>query len=176
MTAKLAGEKGWIPISGNFVDANDIATHWPTYQVAANKVGKKPSYRKWRVGRSVLITSSDSEAKEILDNPKGVFSHYFLYLNTVSKLASGTLGKDINLNKELPEAITKAKNLIIVGNKKTVTEKLIQFIDQVGPFGTLLLTGHDVGNSKNLWEDSFSEMSNSIQPILSKYIEQKFKI
>ena len=77
----------------------------------------------------MLITSSDSEAKEILDNPKGVFSHYFLYLNTVSKLASGTLGKDINLNKELPEAITKAKNLIIVGNKKTVTEKLIQFID-----------------------------------------------
>ena len=176
MTAKLAGEKGWIPISGNFVDANDIATHWPTYQEAANKVGKKPSYRKWRVGRSVLITSSDSEAKEILDNPKGVFSHYFLYLNTVSKLASGTLGKDINLNKELPEAITKAKNLIIVGNKKTVTEKLIQFIDQVGPFGTLLLTGHDVGNSKKLWEDSFSEMSNSIQPILNKYIEQKFKI
>ena len=38
MTAKLAGEKGWIPISGNFVDAKDIATHWPTYQEAAKKV------------------------------------------------------------------------------------------------------------------------------------------
>ncbi len=174
MTAKLAGEKGWIPISGNFVNAKDVATHWPTYKKAANKVGKKPSYHKWRVGRSVLITSSNAEAKEIIDNPKGVFSHYFLYLNTVSKLASGTLGKEINLDNELPEAMKKAKQLIIIGDKQTVTEKLIQLIDTVGPFGTLLLTGHDIGNSKILWENSFSEMSQSIQPILSKYIEQKF--
>lgn len=174
MTSKLAGERGWIPISGNFVDANDIATHWPTYKEAANKVGKKPSYDKWRVGRSVLITSSTSEAEEILNDPKGVFSDYFLYLNTVSKLASGTLGKDIDLNHELPAAIKKAKDLIIVGDKKTVTEKLIQFIDQVGPFGTLLLTGHDIGNSKNLWENSFTIMSESVRPILDKYIKQKY--
>ena len=174
MTAKLAGEKGWIPISGNFVDAKDIATHWPTYQEAANKVGKQPTYQKWRVGRSVLITSSNSEAEEILGDPKGVFSHYFLYLNTVSKLASGTLSKDINLKKDLPEAMKKANDLIIIGNKKTVTEKLVSFIEKVGPFGTLLLTGHDIGNSKKLWENSFSEMATSIQPVLNKYISQKY--
>jgi len=40
MTAKLAGEKGWIPISGNFVSTDDIATHWPTYKEAANNIGK----------------------------------------------------------------------------------------------------------------------------------------
>jgi len=69
----------------------------------------------------------------------------------------------------------KARNLIIVGSEKTVKEKLIDFIDTVGPFGTLLLTGHDVGNSKKLWEDSFSIMSNNLRPILSDYIQQKFK-
>ena len=176
MTAKLAGEKGWIPISGNFVDAKDIATHWPTYKEAANKIGLKPSYNKWRVGRSVLITSSNSEAKDIIENSSGVFSHYFLYLNTVSKLASGTLGKNINLEEELPSAIKKAKDLIIIGNQKTVIEKLITFIDTVGPFGTLLLTGHDIGNAKKMWVNSFSKMSESVQPVLNKYIEQKFKI
>ena len=70
MTAKLAGEKGWIPISGNFVSADDIATHWPTYKEAANKIGKNPNYDKWRVGRSVLITSSDNEANDIWMIPK----------------------------------------------------------------------------------------------------------
>ena len=50
MTAKLAGEKGWIPISGNFIDAKDIATHWPTYLEGAEKAGKKPLFDKWRVG------------------------------------------------------------------------------------------------------------------------------
>ena len=174
MTTTLAGEKGWIPISGNFVDAKDIATHWPTYKEGANNTGKKVTYEKWRVGRSVLVTNNNSEAEEIINDPDGVFSHYFLYLNTVGKLASGVLGKDIKLKDELPAAIEKAKDLIIIGDKKTVTEKLINFIDTVGPFGTLLLTGHDMTNKKELWNNSFTLMSKSIQPTLSKYMEQKF--
>ena len=28
------------PISGNFIDAKDIATHWPTYLEGAEKAGK----------------------------------------------------------------------------------------------------------------------------------------
>ena len=71
--------------------------HWPTYLEGAEKAGKKPLYDKWRVGRSILITNSNEEANEIINNPNGVFSNYFLYLNTVSKLASGTLSKDINI-------------------------------------------------------------------------------
>ena len=126
------------------------------------------------MGRSVLITSSDNEANDILDDPKGVFTNYF-YLNSVSKLASGIAGEDINLQSEIPDAIKKAKDLIIIGSEKTVTDKLIELIiDKVGPFGTLLLTGHDVGEQKKLWENSFSTMSNKIKPILSDYIKQKF--
>ena len=40
----------------------------------------------------------------------------------------------------------KAKDLIIIGEQSTVIDKLIDFIDTVGPFGTLLITGHDFGN------------------------------
>ena len=86
------------------------------------------------------------------------------------------MGKNINLEEELPSAIKKAKDLIIIGNQKTVIEKLITFIDTVGPFGTLLLTGHDIGNVKKMWVNSFSKMSESVQPVLNRYIEQKFKI
>ena len=174
MTAKLAGEKGWIPISGNFIDAKDIATHWPTYVEGAEKVGEKPLYDKWRVGRSILITNSNDEANDIINDPEGVFSEYFLYLNTVSKLASGTLSKDINIKNEVPEALKKAKDLIIIGDQSTVTNKLIEFIDLVGPFGTLLITGHDFGNSRKLWESSFAKMAENVQPVLSKYLKQKF--
>ena len=172
MTAKLAGEKGWIPISGNFIEAKDIATHWPTYKNGAENIGKIADFSKWRVGRSVLITSSKDESEEILNDANGVFSHYFLYLNTVGKLASGTLGKDINLKNELPDAMKKAKELVIIGNEKVVTEKLIDFIDTVGPFGTLLLTGHDMTNKIEFWKNSFSTMANKVRPVLSKYIEQ----
>ena len=68
----------------------------------------------------------------------------------------------------------KAKDLIIIGDQSIVIDKLIEFIDIVGPFGTLLITGHDFGNSRKLWEDSFTKMSESVEPILSKYLKQKF--
>ena len=68
----------------------------------------------------------------------------------------------------------KAKDLIIIGDQSTVIDKLIEFIDIVGPFGTLLITGHDFGNSRKLWESSFTKMSESVEPILSKYLKQKF--
>ena len=134
----------------------------------------KPLFDKWRVGRSILITNSNEEADEIINDPNGVFSNYFLYLNTVSKLASGTLSKDINIKSEVPDAMKKAKDLIIIGDQSIVIDKLIEFIDIVGPFGTLLITGHDFGNSRKLWESSFTKMSESVEPILSKYLKQKF--
>ena len=68
----------------------------------------------------------------------------------------------------------KAKDLIIIGDQSTVVEKLIEFIDIVGPFGTLLITGHDFGNSRKLWESSFTKISENVEPILSKYLKQKF--
>ena len=68
----------------------------------------------------------------------------------------------------------KAKDLIIIGNEKTVTEKLIELIDKVGPFGTLLLTGHDIGEQKQLWKILFQLCQIKSQPILSNYIKQKF--
>ena len=170
MTAKFAGQKSWIPISGNFILPEDIATHWPTYKTGSleNKLTPDPSI--WRVGRSILITSSNSEADDIINDPNGIFTEYFLYLNTVGKLANGEKKENISIQKIRNESIEKAKNLVIIGDEKTVLDKLITFIDTVGPFGTLLLTGHDMTNHKKLWIKTFKTMSENIKPVLSNYI------
>ena len=84
------------------------------------------------------------------------------------------ISKDINIKSELPDAMKKAKDLIIIGDQSTVIDKLIEFIDIVGPFGTLLITGHDFGNSRKLWESSFTKIAENVEPIISKYLKQKF--
>ena len=173
MTAKFAGQKSWIPISGNFIPPKDIATHWPTYKSGSLEKGMVPDSSIWRVGRSILITNNNEEADNIINDPNGVFTEYFLYLNTVSKLASGEKKENISLSSIRSESIKKAKDLIIIGDEKTVLDKLIAFIDIVGPFGTLLLTGHDMTDHKNLWVNTFTKMSNNIKPILSNYINNK---
>ena len=171
MTAKFAGKKGWIPISGNFVPAEDIATHWPTYLEGARESGKKGDYDSWRVGRSVLITETSQQANDILNDPEGIFTDYFLYLNTVGKLASGISKNEINIEEEKQASILKARDLIIIGTEKEVLDKLINFIDIVGPFGTLLLTGHDHYGWKELWSNTLVQMSENIRPKLDNYIK-----
>ena len=94
-----------------------------------------------------MITNNNEEA-DIINDPNGVFTEYFLYLNTVSKLASGEKKKISHYQQSRSESIKKAKDLIIIGDEKTVLDKLIAFIDIVGPFGTLLLTGHDMTDHK----------------------------
>ncbi len=170
MTAKFAGKKGWIPISGNFVPAKDISTHWPTYLEGAKETGNNCNYDLWRVGRSVLITESSEQASDIINDPNGIFTDYFLYLNTVGKLASGVSKNKINFEEEKILSIQKAKDLIIIGTEKDVLDKLINFIDIVGPFGTLLLTGHDNYGWKKLWSDTLMKMSSNMRPKLDNYI------
>ncbi len=173
MTAKFAGKNSWIPISGNFIPPHDIATHWPTYKIGAIENNKNPDPSIWRVGRSILITNNNEEAENIINDPNEIFTEYFLYLNTVSKLASGIKKDNLSLPSIRTESLEKAKNLIIIGNEKTVLDKLIEFIDIVGPFGTLLITGHDMTKHKKLWTNTFTKMSENIQPVLSNYIANK---
>ena len=173
MTAKFAGQKSWIPISGNFIHPKDISTHWPTYKSGSLEKDIIPDPSIWRVGRSILITDSNEEADDIINDPHGIFTEYFLYLNVVSKLASGEKKENLTLSTIRTESINKAKELIIIGNEKTVLDKLIAFIDIVGPFGTLLLTGHDMTAHKKLWINTFEKMSENIKPIISDYISTK---
>ena len=92
-----------------------------------------------------------------------------LYLNVVSKLASGEK-ENLTLSTIRLEFINKAKELIILKMKNSFG---IAFIDIVGPFGTLLLTGHDMTTHKKLWINTLKKMSENIKPIISDYISTK---
>ncbi len=170
MTAKFAGERAWIPISGNFIPAEDVATHWPTYVAGAEAAGWIPDPAIWRVGRSVLVTDSDAQADEILNDPDGVFSWYYLYLNAQGRLAAGDFSKDIDWAAAKQAAMAKAKDLVIAGSAETVLDKLVAFRDTVGDFGTLMLTGHDMDGSQPLWRRSFTRMAEEVAPRLAKYM------
>ena len=173
MTANFAGQRGWCLLSGNFVPAADIATHWPSYVAGAEQAGRRPDPSVWRVGRSVLITDSDAEAQEILDDPEGTFTWYYTYLNAQGKLAGGDFNTDIDWAAAKAEAMVKAKDLVIAGTASTVLDRLIAFRDQVGDFGTLMLTGHDMEGALPLWRRSFTTLAETVWPKLSAYMADK---
>jgi alkanesulfonate monooxygenase SsuD/methylene tetrahydromethanopterin reductase-like flavin-dependent oxidoreductase (luciferase family) len=56
-------------------------------------------------------------------------------------------------------------NIVIAGRPATVTEQLLAVREQVGPFGTLVLTGLD-WDDKALWQRSMALMANEVMPAL----------
>jgi alkanesulfonate monooxygenase SsuD/methylene tetrahydromethanopterin reductase-like flavin-dependent oxidoreductase (luciferase family) len=57
------------------------------------------------------------------------------------------------------------ENIVIAGSPATVAEKLLTVREQVGPFGTLVLTGLD-WDHKALWQRSMQLMASEVMPML----------
>jgi len=169
--ARLAGSKGWIPLSGNFIPAADVATHWPTYVDEAEKFGQPVDPDIWRVGRSILITESRGQADDIINDPNGVFTDYYFYLNTHLKLVEGKLTLPIDENQMRQEAMAIAKELIILGTADEVLEQLVEFHGVVGNFGNLMVTGHDVSSDPGLWKASMTTLAQEIAPPFSQHMD-----
>ena len=73
---------------------------------------------------------------------------------------------------ELPdEAVTVAgaiASMVVAGSADTVLDKLVAFRDEVGPFGTLLMAGHD-WDDKALWRGSMERLARDVMPRLSQH-------
>ncbi len=60
-TLKLAGERGFIPMSLNLSTAY-IASHWASVEAGAQKTGRTPDRSQWRIVREVFVADTDEEA------------------------------------------------------------------------------------------------------------------
>ena len=169
--ARLAGSRGWIPISGNFIPAETIATHWPTYAEEAEKYGIVANSDIWRVGRSILVTESEGQANDIINDREGVFTDYYFYLNLHLKMAKGEIGRDFNSASERSEALLIAKEQVTIGTPDQVLDKLIEFYEIVGPFGYLNVTAHDISKNPKLWVSSMRVLAKNIAPRFGQHIE-----
>ena len=56
-------------------------------------------------------------------------------------------------------------NIVIAGSPATVAEKLLAVREQIGPFGTIVLTGLD-WDDKALWKRSMALMAKEVMPSL----------
>jgi alkanesulfonate monooxygenase SsuD/methylene tetrahydromethanopterin reductase-like flavin-dependent oxidoreductase (luciferase family) len=57
---------------------------------------------------------------------------------------------------------------VIAGDADTVLDRLIAYREEVGSFGTLLMTGHDWGD-KDLWRGSMRRLAEDVMPRLSQH-------
>src|SRR5499426_1768561 len=165
-SARTAGERGWIPVSGNFFHRRYLRGQWEKYVEGCEAVGRRPDPGVWRVSRSVLVTESDAEAEEYLADPASGLSFYYKFF-----IHSFSLGRKalfmIKPDVDLPDAETTVdavkRGMIIAGSPSRVLDQLVALREEIGPFGTLLMAGHD-WDRPALWKRSMELLATRVMP------------
>jgi alkanesulfonate monooxygenase SsuD/methylene tetrahydromethanopterin reductase-like flavin-dependent oxidoreductase (luciferase family) len=163
-TLKMAGFRGWIPMSINLTPPVLLKTHREAIEQGAREGGKEPRLSEWRVAREVFVAETSEEARRIAT--EGVlardFNDYFLKL-----LAKGGV---LNVMKNDPEMADSEvtveyliDNVFIVGSVDEVAQKLSDLKGEIGDFGTLLAMGHE-WDPYEAWHGSMSMLKNEVMP------------
>ena len=62
-TLTLAGERGYLPMSINFVPARVLKSHWEAVEAGAQKAGRLADRNNWRIARDVYIGKTTAQAR-----------------------------------------------------------------------------------------------------------------
>jgi alkanesulfonate monooxygenase SsuD/methylene tetrahydromethanopterin reductase-like flavin-dependent oxidoreductase (luciferase family) len=163
-TLVLAGERGFIPMSINFVPARLLRTHWDAVDTGAKRSGRTPHRATWRIARDVLVADTDAEARRLaLSGPLARdYRDYFLKLLPkirgldLLKVDPAMADRDVTLDYLLD-------NIWVVGSPDTVAAKLQRLHDDVGGFGTLLVIAHE-WQPRGVWEHSMTLLKEQVVP------------
>jgi alkanesulfonate monooxygenase SsuD/methylene tetrahydromethanopterin reductase-like flavin-dependent oxidoreductase (luciferase family) len=142
---RTAGARGWTGISATYVGAYVVKSHIAAYLEGRAGAGLPSDAAGWRVARSIFVADDEATARRYALSEEGAHGFYFHVMRT--KLAkAGAL--DIMRDKPgSPVADLSARRtlqrLVIAGTPESVAEQIVAFRHEVGPFGTLLYTGHD---------------------------------
>jgi alkanesulfonate monooxygenase SsuD/methylene tetrahydromethanopterin reductase-like flavin-dependent oxidoreductase (luciferase family) len=170
-SATTAGERGWIPVSGNFFHKRYLRGHWERYVEGCERAGRRPDPDVWRVSRSVLVTETDAQAEDYLAEPETGLSFYyrfFIHSFSNARKALFMLKPDLDMPDDAVTVDAVKRALIIAGSPRRVLDQLVALREEIGHFGTLLMAGHDWDQPK-LWRRSMELLATEVMPKLARH-------
>ena len=166
-TLRLAGERGWIPMSINFVPDTMLTSHWETIEQGAERTGQVPDRSEWRVARDIYVAETTEQARrEVREGAMTrAFEEYLLPLVCSTR--------QLAVFKNRPEMPTEdvtidylLDNVWIVGDPDEVTRKLRALHERVGGFGPVLMLAYD-WTPKERFYRSMELLAKEVMPRLA---------
>ena len=163
---KLAGEKGWIPVSlGIDPDASVTAQHWDAVVEGAARSGRSPDRGEWRIIRDVYVAPSDDEARELAIN--GIMGRCWREFLLPIYLGLG-LGAFLKQDPSMPDEAVDleylADNLWLVGSPETVADRINDLQARTGGFGHLTIVSYDATDEQESWDRSLKLLVDEVLP------------
>ena len=166
-TLVLAGERGWIPMSINFVPTATLKSHWEAVEEGASRTGRTPDNATWRIAREVYVADTTEEARD--EAVHGVlsrdFNQYFLRLLPKTKML-GHLKTDPDMPDSEVTTEYLVDNIWVVGSPDEVADKLRHIYQEVGGFGVLLAMAHE-WQPWDRWLHSMTLLKQEVMPRLA---------
>ena len=172
-TARVAAQRGWGIISANNVPREALNSHWGIYSKACTDAGKPARGENWRVARNVMLAPSETQARERVFSEQGSNRYFYTYMREVLSRV-GLLGSlkpraDMPDEEATVEVITEGS--VIYGSPKTFLDKLVALREEIGPFGTLLMTGLDWSGPNGAWDrESMRLLAHEVLPKFRQHV------
>jgi len=161
----MAGSRDWTGISATYVGAYVVRSHMKMYAEGRAAAGLSPETSGWRIARSIFVAEDRATALRYAHSEDGPYGFYFRVMMT--KLAGfGGLGLMLDDPEQSVAELTLKRTLqrlVIAGTPESVANQLLALRHDVGPFGTLLYTGHDWAD-EDLSRRSMELMANEVWP------------
>ena len=163
-TLKLAGEKGFLPLSLNLNPAY-VASHWEAVEIGAARTGRTPKRADWRLVREVFVADTDEEAWRLSAGGMmgRMMREYFLQLlgnfGFLEYLKHDPSVADSDVTPEYC-----ARHNWLIGSPATVAEKLERIYREAGGFGGLLVFGFDYADNPEAWHTSLRLLIEEVGP------------
>jgi alkanesulfonate monooxygenase SsuD/methylene tetrahydromethanopterin reductase-like flavin-dependent oxidoreductase (luciferase family) len=163
-TLKIAGEKGFLPLSLNLNSAY-VASHWDSVEEGARRSGRTPSRADWGLVRETFVAETDEEAWRLaVEGPLGrMQGEYFLGL-----LGHFGFTEYLKHDPDVPDSDVTveycARHNWLIGSPDTVARRLREVYDEVGGFGKLLILGIDYSELPEAWHTSMRLLAEEVMP------------
>ena len=170
-SATYAAERGWEIVSANFIQSRYIQSHWQAYVKGCETVDRRPEPGVWRIARSILVTDDGGRAEDYIADPNGGLSFYFRYFMDLyrSRGILKMLKPDLEVADEDLTLDDVIRSMVTFGDVSSVLDQLVALCEQWGPFGTLLMVGHDWDDAP-IWRRSMTLLAEQVLPRLNQHL------
>ena len=168
-TMRLAGKNGYWPIGQGLVAGNVLADNWKVYSESALEAGREPKRSDFRILRTMFLADTTKEAEErVRSNIVGFNFNYIASLmdrgpgRKIMKRDLDMPDSDVNMDYWLTEQI-------IAADVDTALDRLLGLVDEIGPFGHIILSAYD-WDDKESWLHSMDLFANELMPAFNKAV------
>lgn len=140
---RLAGERGWIPMSSSLLAPAHLKDHWPLVEAGAASAGRVADRGQWRIGRDVFVAETSALAHERARQVLGrnYVRHQYPNRRGTSQMATSKI--DPGMPDEAVDVDYMMEHMWIVGDPQECADRLRRLHATVGGFGTLLAITQD---------------------------------